>query len=103
MTFQPGNKLGSRRKDKIALDALLLEMKAAEEIRGMRIIARALLDLAAGGDLPAIKEVFNRIDGMPVQQIDQTIENISYVAELPPVATNTPEWLKIAAPKPNLQ
>ncbi len=103
MAFTAGNPGGGRRKEKMGFDALMLEMKSAEDIRGMRVIARQLLDLAAGGDLQAIKEVFNRIDGMPVQQIDQNVDVRSYVAELPSVMPNTSEWLNKTAPKPQLQ
>ena len=101
MGFQPGNK--GRIKEKHCYDALMLEMRAAEDLRGVRVIARKLLDLAAQGDLQAIKEVFNRIDGMPVQQIDQNIETTTYVAELPSVTATTSEWLNKTLPNPQLQ
>jgi hypothetical protein len=66
---QSGNP-GGKRKEKLGFDALMLEMAAAEEQRGMRVIARKLLDLAVSGDMQAIKEVFNRTDGMPKQSVD---------------------------------
>lgn len=99
MTFQPGNKGGGKRREKQGFDALMLEMKAAEDIRGMRVIVRKLLDMAALGDITAIREVLNRIDGMPVQQIDQNVEITRYVAELPPALSSTDEWLKQTTPK----
>ena len=103
MTFQPGNKLGGKRKEKLGYDALMMEMKEAEDLRGMRVLARKLLDLAASGDMQAIKEVFNRIDGMPVQQIDQNVDVTNYVAELPSTVPTTDEWLNKTAPKPTVQ
>lgn len=99
MGFQPGNKGGGKRKEKLFFDALMVEAKAAEDSRGFRAIARKLLDLAVAGDIHAIKEVANRIDGMPVQAIDATIETTTYVSRLPEQAPTTDEWLKLNAPQ----
>lgn len=70
--FKPGNTFGKggRRKEKQFLEALDMEIKAAPDERGLRVIARKLLTLAADGDIQAIKEVANRIDGMPVATVD---------------------------------
>jgi hypothetical protein len=65
-------------------------------------IAHKLVDLALGGDIQAIKEINNRIDGMPLQQIETTGE-VRYVAELPSVIESTEEWLKQSSPKPTVQ
>ena len=93
--FAFGNKLGGKRKEKMFYDALMLELKAEENPHTLRRIAKNLLRMAADdNDLNAIKEVANRIDGMPTQQIDTTNENITYVAELPSVAESAEEWLK---------
>jgi len=39
-----------------------------------RIIAQALIEKAASGDISAIKEYADRVDGKVVQQIDQNTE-----------------------------
>ncbi len=101
MAFTPG--FNPRVREKIALDALMLEMKAAPDTRGMRQIARKLLDMAAGGDIQAIREVFNRVDGMPVQQVDQNTEVRFFVAELPPVEKSTDAWLQTYSPQKALK
>ena len=92
MTFQPGNPGGGKRKEKLGFDSLMMEMKAAEDMRGMRVIARKLLDLAVSGDMQAIKEVFNRIDGMPIATVEATTEHV-YVARIPEPSQTTQEWL----------
>ena len=82
MAFQAGNKLGGRRKEKLFFDAIMLEMKEQESLRGARVIARKLLDLAVSGDMQAIKEVANRLDGMPIATVESTNEHI-YVVRTP--------------------
>jgi hypothetical protein len=41
----------------------------------LRMIAEALIDKAASGDVSAIRELGDRVDGKPTQQIDQTTEH----------------------------
>ena len=41
----------------------------------IRAIAEALIEKAASGDVSAIREVGDRLDGKPTQQIDQTTEH----------------------------
>jgi hypothetical protein len=96
MAFQPGNK--DQRKPKLLFDALMAEFKAVEAVdpqapRTMRSIARKLIAMADEGDIQAIKEVFNRIDGMPVQIVENINENINYVALMPPRAKTIDAWL----------
>ncbi len=86
-----GNPSG-KRKEKLFFDALMLAIKDQADKRGLRLIAEKLLDLAVSGDMQAIKEVANRLDGMPVQAIDQTIEQTHYVARLPDPIGTTEEW-----------
>ncbi len=49
-----------------------LEIRNAEGIPKSVTIARKLAELADAGDITAIKEVNNRLDGMPAQSIKQT-------------------------------
>ncbi len=74
MPFQPGNKLATGgRKEKPFRDALRAEIAAAEaandDPRALRKIARKLLGSAAEGDIQAIKEVADRLDGKVPQAI----------------------------------
>src|SRR5678815_790612 len=64
-----GRPAGSQNKDKPFRDALRLEIKAAEDSpRALRQIANKLIDLAASGDMQAIKEIGDRLDGKPAQE-----------------------------------
>lgn len=48
-----------------------------------KIVARKLLDLAEKGDIQAIKELGNRLDGMPKQSVDVTTEGKPLYVGLP--------------------
>ena len=66
MRFQPGQSgnPGGRPKEKPFREALRLELAAAgEDNKALRTIARALIDKAAEGDMAAIREVADRVDG----------------------------------------
>ena len=99
--FQPGNPGGGKRKEKLMFDALMLSLKRVdtENRPAFARIANKLVDMALDGDIQAIKEINNRIDGMPVQQIEQTTEH-KYVAELPSVIAKADEWLQKNKPDP---
>jgi hypothetical protein len=61
-----------RKPDKLMRDALVLALfKEAEEegilTKRLQLIAAKLVEKAVAGDLAAIKEVFDRVDGRPTQ------------------------------------
>ncbi|MCG8559178.1 MAG: hypothetical protein MI824_05200 [Hyphomicrobiales bacterium] len=62
-------KLTGRKPDKLMRDAIILELnEVAKEADGvvtkkLRCVARALVEQAMSGDVPAIKEINNRVDG----------------------------------------
>lgn len=63
-------------KDKPFADALRMEIAAAEgSPKDLRSIARALIGLAAAGELQAIKEFADRLDGKPAQESTVTIDD----------------------------
>ena len=65
-----GRPPGAQNKDKPFRDALRIEIAAAgEDNKALRRIATALLDKAATGDVQAIKEVADRLDGKVPQAI----------------------------------
>lgn len=68
--------------------ASLME-KAAEEAAETgktqkEILVEKAYELARGGDVVAMKEIFNRMDGMPTQKVDEslsgevTVKQVSY-------------------------
>lgn len=61
-----------QQRDKPFRDALRMEIAAAGEDRKLlRTVAQALIAKAAEGDVPAIKEIADRLDG----KVPQGIEN----------------------------
>ena len=62
---------GSENKDKPFKAALQMEINAAgENHKKLRQIARALIETACKGDLHAIQQVADRLDGRPAQAVD---------------------------------
>lgn len=71
-----------QQRDKPFLAALRLEVaEASDDPKRLRKIAKALLAEAEGGDISAIKEVADRLDGKVPQAIGGS-------DELPPIETN---------------
>lgn len=60
--------------DKLMRQALLLELQQedtltdGQKVRRMRRVAAALVNKALDGDVPAIKEIADRVDGKVAQQ-----------------------------------
>ncbi len=87
--------------DKILRDALMIAINREDDINGRKVkriaqIAEAVAKLAASGDLPAIREVWDRIEGKPAQSIGlgqaEDLEPLQAIVR--PVLTRD-EWLKI--------
>lgn len=84
-------------KDKPYRDALRMEIAAGgDDHKVLRQIARTHLDLAKAGDMQAIKEVADRLDGRPIQQLDvQQLdvegEIANYVISAEPMSED--EWI----------
>lgn len=65
----------SGRRERFFLSALLMELKSAgKDMPQLRNIARQLIAQAEGGDLQAIKEFIDRLDGKPMQAIEHSGE-----------------------------
>ncbi|HEX2351147.1 MAG TPA: DUF5681 domain-containing protein [Xanthobacteraceae bacterium] len=77
-TGESGNPIGKKPgtlKEKPYRDALRMEIAAAEDFKDLRSIARAHLEKARSGDIAAIKELADRLDGKPAQESMVTIEH----------------------------
>ena len=82
MPFQKGNKLGGRKKQRVdelsflnTLERAILQDKAGR----LRKAAERLLDLAASGDLKAMNELFDRVDGKAKQQMEVQLDaNVTF-------------------------
>ncbi len=72
MVSPPRHPRGQQR-DKIYREALRLEladMSEGVDLKKLRQIARAHIEKAASGDMQAIKELADRLDGKPAQILD---------------------------------
>jgi hypothetical protein len=73
-SYVPRNPRGQQR-DKIYREALRLEladMSEGVDLKKLRQIARAHIERAAGGDMQAIKELADRLDGRPAQMLEHS-------------------------------
>jgi hypothetical protein len=71
-----GNANSGRKQEKPFRDALRLELAAAEQNqRGLRLIAKRLIEAAEEGKMDAVKEIADRIDGKVPQSIAGDDEN----------------------------
>ena len=74
MVSPPRHPRGQQR-DKIYREALRLEladMSEGVDLKKLRQIARAHIEKAASGDMQAIKELADRLDGRPAQIIEHS-------------------------------
>src|SRR5262249_9429878 len=62
-----------QQRDKLYREALRMELAAAgEDLKKLREIARVHIEKAAGGDMQAIKELADRLDGRPAQILEHS-------------------------------
>jgi hypothetical protein len=72
MAGNNGVRRGEQR-DKPFREALRMEIAAAgENFKRLRVVARALLAKAETGDVSAIREIGDRLDGKPAQALEHT-------------------------------
>ena len=68
-----GNANSGRKQEKPFRDALVMQIKAAgEDHKALRRVADVLLSKAYDGDMQAIKELADRVDGKVPQGIEGT-------------------------------
>src|SRR5215831_5043583 len=73
-SYVPRNPRGQQR-DKIYREALRLELADMSEgidLKKLREIARVHIEKAAAGDMQAIKELADRLDGKPAQMLEHS-------------------------------
>jgi len=73
--FQPGNQAAAKgRRWADAISRALEQRSKADQIAELDKLAEKLLDLCREGDLGALKELGDRLDGKPRQQLEHTGE-----------------------------
>jgi hypothetical protein len=71
----PGRYRGERgqQRDKLFAQALRMELAAAgEDLKELRAVARALIDEAKAGNIRAIQELGDRLDGKATQMLEHS-------------------------------
>jgi hypothetical protein len=60
--------VGAENKDKPFREALRMELaEMGDNLKGLRKIARAVINSASEGKMDAVREIADRLDGKPVQ------------------------------------
>lgn len=80
--------------DKAWRDAIRVAVNEPHEKgkKKLRALADKLVAEALAGDVSAMREIGDRLDGKATQQIDARIEDARMVAELPATAKDADEW-----------
>lgn len=83
------------KSDKLWADAVRLAVteRGVDGRRKLRALADRVVDLGLAGDVAAIKEIGDRLDGKP-HQTSETVAEVkhSYVIETPAVPASVDEW-----------
>lgn len=89
-----GNANSGPKREKPFREALQMEIKAAgEDHKALRRIASNLLSLAYNGDLNAIKEIADRLDGRAAQEAFVQIDETKTVIRSPSPESSTDAWM----------
>ena len=103
-----GRPVGSVNREKPFTDALRVALLSGGG-RRLRIIADKLVEKAMGGDLQAIQQIADRMDGRPSQSIERAdiqplrllsdLELLDIVQRGSPEAIDEPTYARIDGPK----
>jgi hypothetical protein len=79
-----------------------MELAAAgQDLKKLRAIAKVHIERCEAGDMHAIKELADRLDGKPKQESDVAVTSTRYVVEVPADLSDE-EWeKKYSLPMPN--
>jgi hypothetical protein len=98
MPFQPGNTLAKNGKHREFAQALRIAVAEACEKGGtkLRVLADKLVEQGLAGNVHALREIADRLDGKAIQQMQIDREDrIKFIAVVPEKSASTEEWLKL--------
>lgn len=74
---QSGNP-GGRSSERLWHNAIMvaLHRRLDDGRRALDVVAERLVELGMAGDVPALKEIGNRLDGKPVQPVDAEVRTV---------------------------
>lgn len=100
---QSGNPKGRPPKDWTMTSLIREALEESNETKVPRnkIIARKLAELAEKGDMQAIKEINNRLDGMPKQSVEHSGQVVIPILGGHALQSNNSDQEAIEAPKEN--
>jgi hypothetical protein len=76
MAAAVGNQYAARGKQwRQAIERALAEKSRVDQVQALDVLATKLIELAANGDLSALKELGDRLDGKPAQSVAVTGED----------------------------
>ena len=76
-----GRRIGSVNRRRPFADAVRMEICGGNDPRHLRAIARKPIEMAEGGDLQAIKEVGDRLDGKCAQTIERGDASVEVLSD----------------------
>ena len=98
MPFQPGKTLAKNGKHREFRAALRIAVAEACEKGGtkLRALADKLVEQGLAGNVHALREIADRLDGKAIQQHQFDMEErIKFIAVVPEKAATTEEWLRL--------
>jgi hypothetical protein len=98
MPFQPGNTLAKNGKHREFQAALRIAVAEACEKGGTKLrgLADKLVEQGLAGNVHALREIADRLDGKAIQQMQIDREDrIKLIAVVPEKSASTEEWLKL--------
>jgi hypothetical protein len=87
----------NRNKDKPWADALRI-VGYRDDRKKLLAIAEKCFDAAAAGDVTAMKEIGDRLDGKPIQESNVALTDQRYVARVPEKSETAEAWQQSHTP-----
>ncbi len=98
----PPNQKGNRWTDKAWREAIRMAVSEKQgDVKALRALANKLVDMGLAGDVQAIREIGDRLDGKPAQSIDLAVTDERNVIRAPEMSETPADWQSTYTPKPH--